>query len=262
MTSQDWQATIRGLFTIGRATDYPGIGGVEGVGIEPFDFTGSLRSQGNDVAYGRDRVGPRRLVFPVRVLGTTEADTWGNVRALASAWRPQPDETEVSLEVRWPGMAETAMTVFGHPGRVSPGIPGQIKSGHIDVTCEFWADAWWYGAEVSASASATTPHVLAATGETGADTDRIIFTVDGNGGFPKITHANGGYINFTVSVAGPDTAVIDVHNRTVTVNGVNADNRVDPASTWFRFDGGTTNTITANGMTGLDVVYRPAYWSP
>lgn len=257
----DWQATIRELFTIGRSTDYPGIGDVTGAGIEPFTFTGGRTAAG--VRFGRDRVGPLRLRFPVRILGDSEADVWGNYRALASAWRPAPDTSEVTLDVRWPGMAETHMRLYGHPGEVSPRL-GEMKGGLVEATVEFWADQWWYGAEQTAASAASAYDITAANaGETGADTDRATITLTGNGSTPTITHSpSGGTVTFSQALAGGETAVIDLHARTVTIGGANADSRIDASSTWFRVTGGVDNTITVTGAGSQSYTHRPAYWSP
>lgn len=261
--TDDWQATIRELFTIGRGTDYPGIGGVTGTGIEPFSFVGNRAGVGLGVVFGTDRVGPRRLRFPVRVIGDSESDVYGNLRVLASAWRPAAGSDEVTLDVRWPGMVETVMRCYGHPGEVSPNL-ADMKGGVIDCTVDFYAAPLWYGAEQSAASAASAYDIPAsATGETGADTDRVTITLTGNGSTPTVTHSpSGGTVIFSQALAVGESAVIDLHTRTVTVNGSNADSRVSSASTWFRFTGGADNTVTVTGAASQSITHRPAHWSP
>lgn len=261
----DWQATIRELFTIGRGTDYPGLGGTEGAGLSPFLSSATVRGLGFGVTFGPDRLGPRTLRIPVEVLGDTEADTWSNYRALASAWRPATDGTEVPLDVRWPGMAETNMRLYGHPGEVAI-RQVTTKSTHLAVECEFIADPWWYGAEVT-DASATSPATITAAdaGETDADTDRVTLVVYGNGGTPVITHdPSNGDITFTSAVTAGDPVTLDLHARTATKSdgAVDAANLIAASSSWFRITGGVENTLTITGAAAVTIIHRPAHWSP
>lgn len=261
----DWQATIRELFTIGRDTDYPGLGGAEGAGLSPFLSSAAARGLGFGVTFGVDRLGPRTLRIPVEILGDTEADTWGNYRALASAWRPAPDGTEVPLDVRWPGMVETTMRLYGHPGEVAM-RQVTTKSTHLAVECQFTADPWWYGAEVT-QASATSPITIAASaaGESGADTDRVTLVIYGNGGTPQIIHSpSNGDITFTSAVTAGDPVTIDLHTRAVTksAGAVDTSNLIAASSSWFRLTGGVENELTLNNVAAVTIVHRPAHWSP
>lgn len=257
----DWQATIRELFTIGRDTDYPGLGSTDGAGLTPFVGAAALSSIGPDVVFGGDRLGVRRIRIRVKVLGDTEADAWQNWRALASAWRPQPDRTEVPLDVRWPGMAETVMRAYGHPAGATVN-PATLKAGYLSADLAFDADPLWYGDDVT-QASAASPVTLPSSGETGADTNRATITVHGSGGTPSIVlDSTGEDITFNQVLAAGQTYVIDLHERTVTKAGNDASTHVASSSTWFRIPGGEASTLTLTGGAALTVVHRPAHWSP
>lgn len=257
MTTTDWQATIRG-FTIGRDTNYPGLGDTRGVGPGGVNVRAVPYARGRGAVFAAPVHSAEQLSFKVRILGDTEAETWQRYRALASAWRPAAGTEEVALDVRWPGMAETEMRLYGQPGGLSV-LPATLKSTYLEADAEFVADGYWYGAAVT-QASAASPIIIGAPGQTGADTDRVTLTIHGNGGTPSLVHSSGGTLVSNAALANGHTLTIDLHAMTVVHSNGGAG--LSAASTWFRFDGGTVNTITYTGCASVTVTYRPAYWSP
>lgn len=255
--TQDWQARLveRDLL-IGRGTNYPGLGGMTGLGILAPRASGQQRGLADGDSFGTHRYPARTLALPVQVLGDTDADRWQNWRALASAWRRS--DTDLALDVRIPGMAETTMRYYGRPFGLI-GDPHGLKS-PVSGTAEFRCDPFAYGAAVDSAVDSSSPLVVTNAGD--AATDRATLTVDGNGGTPTITNTTtGGVIAFRDALAGGQSYVIDLREQVVTRSGVNHDGDVTSSSTWFALDPGA-NTLTFTGCASLQVTHRPAYEVP
>lgn len=260
--TDDWQAEIAARsIVIGRGTNYPGLGGVEGVGLlRP--LTGDVDLVGDGAALTGDRLPVRVIQCPVVVVGDTAAELGQNYGALAAAWRPTRDD-ELAFDLRLPGMPETSLRCYGRPLDL-PGDPAGLKVA-IRTAARFrCGDPFFYGAEVDSGVDASTPLTVVAAdmGSAGADTDRATLTIAGNGGTPVVTNTEtGGHITFNATLAGGASYVVDLHTRTVTKSGVNRDQDVDATSTWFRLLGGVDNELTFSGCASLRVQHRPAYWT-
>lgn len=253
----DWQARlVERDFMIGRDTDYPGIGGIQGLGILEPRRTDQPRGHRDGDARGRDRYPARNLAIPVTVLGDTDDTIWANYRALAVAWRRS--DVDLQLELRIPGAAEEVLSYFGRPGSLD-GQPRGLKS-VIRTAAEFRCDTYAYGAEVSTATDNSSPLTIAAAtaGDPGANTDRAVLTIVGNGGTPVVTNTTtGGVLAFAVPVTG--TYVVDLHTQRTVKATVTKDHEVAASATWFDLAGGVDNVIDFAGCASIQLDYRPAY---
>jgi hypothetical protein len=255
--STDWQGRIvERDALIGRDTNYPGIGGIRGLGVLEPRRGDQQRGHRSGDARGRDLYPGRILSLPVVVLGDTDDEVWANYRALAVNWRRS--SVDLELQLRIPGAAEAIVSYFGRPNGL-PGDPRGLK-GRLETTAEFRTDPYAYGASVSSAVDSSSPLTIPAAdlGDLEADTDRAVLTVVTAGGTPIITNtATGGVIAFT----GPSTGTytIDLRTQTTTKAGVNKDHEITAASTWFDLAGGIDNVLTFTGATSLQVTHRPAY---
>lgn len=254
--SADWQARIvERDFVLGAGTNYPGVGAISGLGLLPPSLNDVTRFGDGD-AFGRDRLPVRILSLPVKVLGDTSADVWTNYRALAVAWRRAA--TELALDLRIPGSAETVMRYFGRPMELPADLHG--LKGVQETVADFRAEPYAYGAQVVSAVDTASPLVIAAgdLGDDGADSDRAVLTLVGSGGTPVLTNTTtGGVITFASALSG--TAVVDLHAQTMAVDGAPADGAITADSSWFTLAGGQANTLTWTGATSLAVTHRPAY---
>lgn len=259
--STDWQARlVERDFLIGRDTDYPGLGGIRGLGVPEPRRSDQQRGQGDGDARGPDRYPARTLTMPVVVLGDTDDDTWGNYRALAVAW--QRSQTDLELQLRLPGSAQTVVSYFGRPSGL-PGDPHGLRTNTLATAAEFRCDPYAYGAEVVSAVDAASPLTITAAnlGDLGADTDRAVLTLVTAGGTPTITNTTtGGVIAFATAVTG--TYVLDLRAQTVTKASVAKDHELSAASTWFALAGGVDNVIAFTGATSLQITHRPAFEVP
>jgi hypothetical protein len=251
----DWQARlVERDFLIGRGTNYPGIGGIRGLGILEPRRSDQARGHRDGDARGPDRYPARNLFAPVEVIGDTPALVWANYRALAVAWRRS--DVDLELAVRIPGGAETSLSFFGRPTGL-PGDPHGLK-GHLTTAAEFRCDPLAYGAPVVSATDSSSPLTITAATLGEADTDRAVLTVVAAGGTPVVTNTTtGGVISFAGAVTG--TYVIDLRAQTVTKAGVNRDQDITAGSPWFDLAGGVNNVITFTGATSVQITHRPAY---
>lgn len=253
----DWQARIvERDFLIGRGTDYPGLGGIRGLGILEPRRTDQARGHRDGDARGVDRYPARNLLLPIEVLGDDDAEVWARYRALAVAWRRS--RVDLELQLRIPGAAETMLSYFGRPSGL-PGEPRGLK-GHLATTAEFRADPYAYGAAVASATDTGSPLTIAAAdlGDLDANTDRAVVTVVAAGLAPEIVNTTtGGYVQFADAATG--TYLIDLHTQTVTKAGQNRDADLTATSPWFDLAGGVDNVITFLGCTSVQITHRPAY---
>jgi hypothetical protein len=255
--STDWQARlVERDFLIGRGTDYPGIGGIRGLGVLEPRRTDQSRGHRDGDARGPDRYPARTLTIPVEVLGDTDDDIWANYRQLAVAWRKS--SVDLELQLRIPGAAEDVLSFFGRPNGC-PGEPRGLKT-TVSTVAEWRGDPYAYGAAVASAVDSSSPLTIpaAALGDPDANTDRVTITVVAAGLAPEIVNTNtGGYIQFDAVATG--TYVIDLHTQTVTKSGQNRDQDISAASPWFDLVGGVDNVLTFLGCTSVQVTHRPAY---
>ncbi len=262
--TEDWQGELPDRsFTFGRDTNYPGIGGIEGIGLLRPESTDMPRMLDGSAPAGRDRVPARIITIPMVVIGDTDAAVMANYRTLVEAWRPART-ADIALDLRIPGSAETTMRAYGRPLDV-PLRPRGLK-GRIDTVAGFrCSDPLFYGASVASGTQTTSPYVVPAAdlGDLGCDTDRVTITINGNGGTPAITNTTQGYaLTFTHVLAGGETYEIDLHERTVTKASANAFSHLANGFRWFNLTGGTAQTITFTGCASITITHRPAYWTP
>jgi hypothetical protein len=212
--STDWQARlVERDFLIGRGTDYPGIGGIRGLGVLEPRRTDQSRGHRDGDARGPDRYPARTLTIPVEVLGDSDDDIWANYRQLAVAWRKS--SVDLELQLRIPGAAEDVLSFFGRPNGC-PGEPRGLKT-TVSTVAEWRGDPYAYGAAVASAVDSSSPLTIpaAALGDPDANTDRVTITVVAAGLAPEIVNTNtGGYIQFDAVATG--TYVIDLHTQTVT----------------------------------------------
>lgn len=100
--------------------------------------------------------------------------------------------------------------------------------------------------------------VLANAGNTRATP---IVTVTGPAAGPiRVTNAtdDAKFVEVTTALAGGQVLTIDMNLWTASINGVNVDNLIAPASRWWDLRPGN-NTISQSGGGTLNVAYRPAY---
>lgn len=255
--STDWQARIvERDFLIGRDTNYPGIGGIRGLGVLEPRHSDVARSNSHGDAYGNDRYPGRLLTIPVIVLGDTDDDVWANYHDLAVAWRRSTTDLELALRI--PGAVEPAVSYFGRPDGL-PGDPSGLK-GRLETAARFRCCPYGYGAPVDSATDTSSPLTIpaASLGDPEADTDRVTITVVAAGSSPEITNTTtGGFIRFGSAVTG--TFAIDLHTQTVTQSTTNVDQVITASSPWFDLAGGVDNELTFIGCTSVQVTHRPAY---
>lgn len=253
MSLSTFQGSLRGV-TFGRGTIYPGIGGIDGLGIvEP---TGErLESYQDGVIPGADRYPARILRLPFEVLGT-----WTDYRALAAAFR-LTRSGETTLDLDWPGCpgAGDSVRFYGRPKGLS-GPLEHLESGRISCFGTFeCTDPYAYAlAATSDLTNSGTFTILAADlGDVGADTVRATVTFHGNSGTPVLTNTTDAsrFLRFT-SVLGATTAAVDLSTLAVSGAFGNSDLRSDSG---FRLIGGTLNSLTLTGAASVDIAYQPAY---
>jgi hypothetical protein len=253
----DWQARlVERDIVVGRDTPYPGIGGLQGLGILDPRRTDQTRGLRDGDARGRDRYPARNLGIPVTVLGDTDEAIWSNYRALAVAWRRS--DVDLELQVRIPGGAEEVLSYIGRPGALD-GQPRGLKS-VIRTVAEFRCDPYAYGASVASATDSSTPLTILAAdlGDLGADTDRATLTIVGNGGTPTIANTTtGGVLSFAAAITG--TYTVDLRTQRTTKATVAKDHEITAASTWFDLAGGVDNVISFAGCTSIQITHRPAY---
>jgi phage-related protein len=256
----DWQARlVERDHLIGRNTNYPGIGGIRGLGVLDPRRSDVARSNRHGDARGHDRYPARTLTIPVVVLGETDDEVWANYRALAVAWRRSPVDLE--LELRIPGAAEPVVSYFGRPSGL-PGEPRGLK-GRLTTAAEFRGDTYAYGAAVTSAVDSASPLTILAAdmGDPDTRTDRAVLTVIAAGGTPLIINtATGDFVQFAQPVTG--TITIDLHTQTVTTGATNRDHWVTAGSPWFDLVGGIDNVLTFAGCTSVQITHRPAYEVP
>lgn len=255
--TDDWQAIlVERDFKLGRGTNYPGIGGISGAGpaqIQAADLAGV----GDGDRNGVDRYAPRTLLIPVTILGDTDDAIWDNQQALATAWRISR-RTDLELSVRLPGAAADR-SVFGRP-RGLQAVPLRGLKGALVTTATFrCGDPFAYSAIVDSGTDSATPLTIASASLGDEDTNRVTLTIVGNGGTPEVTNDQGGTITFASTLAGAAVAVLNVRDRTITVDGTPAPEVIDPASTWFDLVAGAANVLAWTGAASLRAQYRPAW---
>jgi hypothetical protein len=256
----DWQARVAERdFLIGRNTNYPGAGGIRGIGVLEPRGNDRARSNRHGDARAHDRYPGRALTIPVVVLGDTDDDVWANYRALAVAWRASAVDLE--LQVSIPGGVEAHVSYFGRPSGL-PAEPRGLK-GRLETVARWRCDPYAYGAPVASAVDSATPLTVAAAdlGDPGTRTDRAVITVVAAGGTPLIINTvTGDFVQFAQPVTG--TLTIDLHTQTVTLGGTNRDHWVSATSPWFDLIGGVDNILTFAGATSVQITHRPAYEVP
>jgi hypothetical protein len=206
----------------------------------------------------------RTLAWRIGVDAADSSTVGANVKTLLEAWRTPGDGSEVALDVRVPGTAETVLRYYGQPRSARASTPGWANgTALVEVDCEFFAsDPFAYGAEVSVTSGlGATTLSSASLGDLGTTTDRATITLSGNGSTPIVTNSTtGGFIAFGSGLGATQVAVIDLRLGTVAVNSTLTPSIVASSTTWITLQGGQDNTLTMSGAGAVTIAYRPAFW--
>ena len=252
--SADWQGNLRSL-TFGAGTDWqidePGI---SGLGI-PVARTRDAERGDRHGDVGGDDVLPRRILN-VPLVGTfaSPGAAWiAFEEELKLAWAESiVDEV---LDLRLPGMPETGRRYFGRARGLAEDL-SRLKSSTVRALCTFEAlDPLAYGDEELVTGSGTFDVENAGT----ADSDRVVLTITGNGGVPKITNGSDDGLAVTFLEAVTGTRIVDLRAATV-IDGAAEDRyaELSPINQWWTLRRGT-NSLTLEGAASVDVAFRPAY---
>lgn len=252
--SADWQGNLRSL-TFGAGTDWqidePGI---SGLGI-PVARTRDAERGDRDGDVGGDDVLPRRILN-VPLVGTfasPDAAWTAFETGLKVAWAESiVDET---LDLRLPGMPSTGRRFYGRARGLAEDL-SRLKSSTVRALCTFEAlDPFAYAEEVTVNGSGTF-----AVNNTGtAKTDRIVLTITGNGGTPKLTNASDDGLAVTFAEAVTGTRILDLRSATV-LDGSGDDrySELSPSNQWWTLRPGA-NSLTLTGAASVSVAFRPAF---
>lgn len=251
---QDWQGNLRALtFGAGAAweIDEPGI---SGLGIPTARTRDAERGDRHGDVGGDD-------VLPRRILNVPLVATFANPGA---AWIAFEEDLKLAwaegivdevLDLRLPGMPETGRRFYGRARGLSEDL-SMLRSSTVRALCTFEAlDPLAYGEEdlVIGSGSFEVENIGT------ADSDRVVLTITGNGGIPKITNESddGLAVTFTETVTG--TRVVDLRSATV-LDGTAEDRyaELSPINQWWTLRRGT-NELTLEGAASIDVAFRPAF---
>lgn len=90
-----------------------------------------------------------------------------------------------------------------------------------------------------------------------------LITITNSANTPVITNlTTGEFIKINVTMSNSDVLIIDMKQRTITLNGANVLAERDPTSSWWALEPGNNNiqfTTSSSGNTGVAVInYRPA----
>lgn len=248
----DWQAELRGL-TVGASTSYPFTSGIDGLGVPQVRASDTELSRRHGEYGGYDVLERRVVSLPVAIDGTSLADTYQKLQALKAAWRPSV--ADLGLDVRLPGQPATVLRYYGRPRGLTADL-ARLKNSWADTLLTFDAlDPFGYGAEATTVITGSGP----VTNAGDADTDRVVLTINGNGGTPRVENTTAdGYIAFDRALAGGAAYTLDVRARTVLLGTAARYEDVTPGSPWFVLVPGA-NTLVVTGATSVGVTFRPAY---
>lgn len=248
----DWQAELRGL-TVGSGTDYQFTGPIDGLGIPKVRSGDSELPRRHGDYGGYDVLARRVLAFPLGIVGDSLADTYQKLQALKAAWKPSI--ADLGLDIRLAGQPATVLRYYGRPRGIDADLT-RLRNSWADLLLTFEAlDPLGYGAEVTTTITGSGP----VTNAGDADTDRVILTINGNGGTPRVENSTtGGHIAFARALAGGSAYTVDLRARTVLLGATARYEDVSPGSNWFVLASGA-NTIVVTGAADVDVTFRPAY---
>lgn len=192
-------------------------------------------------------------VGTVGVLGDA-ADAAGAVTmaaTLRAAWQAA-STSDVGLTVT---RGTQARTYYGRPDGCT--IREELLPlGFVAALCSFRVlDPFGYGPVVAAT-GVSSPLVVSGD----VATERVVWTIHGNGGTPSIVNSTTAEsLLFASVVASGQTRVVDVRARTVVDGGgVSAMGQLSTATAWPRLAPGS-NTLAISGCASVDVSYLPAY---
>ena len=254
--STDWQGNL-GNLTFGAGTDWQiDAPGITGLGIPTARTRDAERGAGHGDVGGDDVLPRRILTVPLVGFFATPGDAWTAFETdLKVAWAESI--VDEALDLRLPGMPTTGRRFYGRPRGVDEDL-ADLKSSTIRGLCTFEAlDPFGYGDEEFETGSGTFDVVNAGT----ASTDRVVLTITGNGGAPKIVNANddGGDVTFAETLAGGAVRVVDLRAHTITdAGGTDAYDELAPGTLWTVLHPGT-NSLTLTGAASVDVAFRPAF---
>lgn len=125
-------------FLMGADTAYEvkpeGIGGL--IGSASMRTNDVSRGHDDGVVAGYDYYDARLVTIPVTVLGDDAADCLDKVAALRIAWSRVDDLSLLTLVI---GLWGQEYTLEGRPREVTEDSVANLKSGKVELTCEFLA---------------------------------------------------------------------------------------------------------------------------
>jgi len=196
---------------------------------------------------------PGATTGTVGVIGGSNdpADAPALAETLRAAWHASSTTDEAITITR----GSSVRSYYGRPNGCT--VDEQVLAlGAVRALCSFRVlDPYGYGAAVTVTGVGSS---LTVSGT--ATTDRVVWTITGNGGVPSIANTTTAEtLLFGSAVAGAATRVVNVRNRTV-VDGVGASamGGLAVATSWPRLAPGV-NTLTITGCASVDVTYLPAY---
>lgn len=253
---QDWQGNLRAL-TFGAFSDWQiDAPGISGLGI-PAPRTRDAERGASAGDAGGDDVLPKRVLYvPLVGVFADPGEAWTRFETeLKLAWAESI--VDEALDLRLPGMPATGRRFYGRPRGLDDDL-SDLKSSTVRALCTFDAlDPFGYGDEELVTGSGTFSVVNAGT----ADTDRVVLTIIGNGGSPKVVNADddGGDVTFGEPLGAGAVRIVDLRTHTITDGaGVDAYEDLAPGALWTVLHPGA-NALTLTGAASVDVTFRPAF---
>lgn len=273
-----------GSFAFGGAGSVYQIQSVDGLEDLP-----EIRSQDDNRGYndgmfsGRDFLGGRTITMEMLTLGGGGNNAQQNFNLLQNALIPQQDgTTTMQFQLATTDtLKQIGARVRGRKSQVNPDYTYGLIRAQYSFFCP---DPRYY----DATATTGVMQPQAPLGRTYDRTYNLIYgggslinslAVVNNGNtttYPVITIVGpvknptvgnittGQYLTINYSLTNTDVLVVDLLNKTITLNGAPARNLLAGASQWFGAAVGTSNfyftgTNTVIGMTSATVVYRSAF---
>lgn len=258
------QSTNAALFMLGDTSTTPGSRILPpGITKQPTVRSQSMpRGNRHGITAGADRYDQTVLTIPVEFYAATPEEVQEYLQLALDAWQLDEDDdgNEVELRTIEPGDPYGAhMRWFGKPKppQVDPNLHRWSRK--LAVFTFVATDPLMYGPYATNINYPTSPATVPNAGT--MSTDRVVITINGNGGTPVLTNSTDGDgdLIFAAPLAGGDEYVVDLHAETVVDGaGNNMMNALWGESLWFKLRPGN-NTIVYSGCASIDVAVRAAY---
>ena len=256
MTLSNYQFKFNG-FQFGAGTVYP-VMAIDGLASLP-----PLRTQDSNRGYidgsysGRDFLDARTITFDILTLGDVSNSAQYYYAAMQSAFLPQQLGYPSSLNLlQFQLTSDTGnMRMYGRVRGNTTVIDPEFTYGYIQSQIQIYCpDPRYYNETATTQTGASS--LVSNVGGT-ATTCPTITIASPTSSF-TITSSNGDTMSFA-NVNTSYSVVVDLLQRTVTQNGVNARSILLGGSAWMSIPGGTAQTWTIDHSLSMSIVSRIAF---